>query len=91
MASNHNLDGCQVEEDYGWKDLEDRSIATLQAHAEELGYDGFTINTGADPDDNEHNAVFYKKCGAASGQQMTLEALTQQEGYETHFRDWHSC
>ena len=22
---------------------------------------------------------------------MTLQALTYQEGYETHLRDWHSC
>ena len=35
VVSDHNFDGCQIEEDYEWKDLEDRSIATLQAHAEE--------------------------------------------------------
>ena len=22
---------------------------------------------------------------------MTLQALTREEGYETHLRDWHSC
>ena len=35
VVLDHHFDRCQIEEDYEWKDLEDRSIATLQAHAEE--------------------------------------------------------
>ena len=35
VVLDHHIDGCQIEEDYEWKDLEDRSIATLQIHAEE--------------------------------------------------------
>ena len=34
VVSDHNFDGCQTEEDYEWRNLEDKSIASLQAHAD---------------------------------------------------------